>query len=303
MYFAFIRHRKIFYTLSAILVILAVVSMIAFGLKTGIDFTGGSSLEISYQEEAVSPDQVRKSLEDLDLGEVSVQRIGQKGIVLKMKDISEEVHQQILDKLEELGEIEEGSENFQTIGSIIGEELKQKTNLVVFLSLIAILIYIALSFRRISRPVKSYVYGISGVIALCHDIIIPLGLLAVLGKFKGVEINIPIITAFLTIFGYSINDSIVVFDRIRENLLKTRALDFDGVVEQSINQTIARSINTTLTTLLALFAVFFFGGETLKYFALILLIGIFLGAYSSIFVATPLVVSYYKLRERKYQRK
>ena len=197
--------------------------------------------------------------------------------------------------------MEEGSESFQSIGPVIGQELKRKTKIVIFLALFAILIYIALSFRRISRPVKSYVYGLTSIIALCHDVLIPLGILAFLGKFQGVEINIPIITAFLTVFGYSINDSVVVFDRVRENLLKSKEPTFSLAVERSLNQTFIRSLNTSLTTLFVLFTIFFLGGATLKYFSLTLILGIFLGTYSSLFLATPLLVTFYRFQERKYK--
>lgn len=299
MYFPFIRYKKIFYVLSAILLITSVVSIFVFGLKFGIDFTGGSSLEITYKDKTPSFEEIEKQLQDLDLDRILLQKKGQNGIVLTMKVINEDIHQKILERLKQLGEVEEGSESFQIIGPVIGKEIRAKTKIVIVLAFFAILIYIGLSFRRVSYPVKSYIYGLSGLIALGHDVLIPLGVLVFLGKFQGVEIDIPIIVAFLTIIGYSINDSVVVFDRIRENLLKLRNSNFDLVVEKSLNQTLVRSLNTTLTTLLALFAIFFLCGETLRYFSLTLILGIFLGAYSSFFVATPLLVSFYEYRLRR----
>jgi len=301
MYIPFIKHRKIFYSISGVLVILALLSIFLFGLKLGIDFTGGSSLEIAYQSTPPSSQEIKNALKDLNLGEIIVQKSGERGVILKMKDIDEETHQKILEKLKELGEVEEGSESFQSIGPTIGRELKQKTKIVISLSLIAILVYIAFSFRRVSKPVKSYIYGITSLIALGHDVLIPLGIFAILGKFYGVEITIPIITAFLTVFGYSINDSVVVFDRVRENLLKSQEPTFELTVEKSLNQTLTRSLYTSLTTLLVLFAIFFFGGETLKYFSLALILGIGFGTYSSLFLATPLLVSYYLLKENRYK--
>ncbi|RLC38687.1 MAG: protein translocase subunit SecF [Candidatus Nealsonbacteria bacterium] len=301
MYIPFIKHRKIFYSISVALVILALLSIFLFGLKLGIDFTGGSSLEIVYQSTPPSSQEIKNALKDLNLGEIIVQKSGERGVILKMKDIDEETHQKILEKLKKLGEVEEGSESFQSIGPTIGRELKQKTKIVVSLALIAILVYIAFSFRRVSKPVKSYIYGITSLIALCHDVLIPLGIFAILGKFYGVEITIPIITAFLTVFGYSINDSVVVFDRVRENLLKASSFNFELTVEKSLNQTLTRSLYTSLTTLLVLFAIFLFGGETLKYFSLALILGIGFGTYSSLFLATPLLVSYYLLKENRYK--
>jgi preprotein translocase subunit SecF len=299
MYIPFIKHRKIFYTISATLVGLSIASMVLFGLKLGIDFTGGSSLELTYKSKTPSSQEIKTALKEFDLGEVVVQKSGETGVILKMKNISEQTHQKILEKLKGLGEIKEGSENFQTIGPVIGRELKEKTKIVIFVALIAILAYIAFSFRRVSKPVPSYVYGFTSLIALAHDVIIPLGIFAILGKFYGAEITIPIITALLTVFGYSINDSVVVFDRVRENLLKLKEPTFDLTVEKSLNQTLTRSLNTSLTTLLVLFAIFFFGGQTLRYFSLALILGIGFGTYSSLFIATPLLVSYRQLKQRK----
>lgn len=298
MYIPFIRHRKIFYIISIILVGLALISVFVFGLKLGIDFTGGSLLSLNYKNQIPSSLEIRESLKEFELGEIVVQPVGENGILLRMKDVSEENHQKILEKLKKLGEIEQGSENFQSIGPVIGQELTKKTKIVVFLALLAILIYIAFSFRRISRPVKSYIYGLTSLIALFHDVLIPFGIFAVLGKLYGVEITIPIITAFLTIFGYSINDSVVVFDRVRENLLKLRKSNFEFLVEKSLNQILVRSLSTSLTTLFVLFSIFFFGGQTLKYFSLTLILGIILGTYSSLFLATPLLVSFYKFKEK-----
>lgn len=303
MYFSFIKHRRIFYIISATLVGLSVVSIFVFGLNLGIDFTGGSLLSLTYQDQAPPTGEIRENLKELELGEISIQSLGERGVLLKMKDISEETHQKILAELRKLGEVEKGSESFQSIGPVIGRELTQKTKIVISLSLLAILLYIAFSFRRISRPVKSYVYGLTSLLALFHDVLIPLGVFAILGRFYGIEITIPIVTAFLTIFGYSINDSVVVFDRVRENLLRLREPTFDLTVERSLNQTLTRSLNTSLTTLFVLFAIFLFGGETLKYFSLALILGIGLGTYSSLFLATPLLVSFLRFKERKYKEK
>ncbi|MBU2579100.1 protein translocase subunit SecF [Patescibacteria group bacterium] len=294
MYFAFIKYRKIFYIVSFFLSVAAVASIFLFGLKLGIDFTGGSSLELAYKNanEVPSVEIVRQTLSGLDLGEISLQKKGDKGFILKMKNISEENHQEILKRLGGLAELEQGSESFQMIGPIIGQEMKGKTIVVIFLALLAILLYVTLSFRRVTRPVKSYVYGIAGIIALGHDVLVPLGVLAFLGKLQGCEITIPIVVAFLTIFGYSISDSIVVFDRTRENLLKAKDSSFAVTVEKSLNETLARCFNTALTVLLVLFAMFFLGDPSLKYFSLTLIIGISCGVYSSIFLASPLLVTF-----------
>jgi preprotein translocase subunit SecF len=162
-----------------------------------------------------------------------------------------------------------------------------------------IVVYIAYAFRKVSKPVASWRYGITAIAALVHDVVIPTGFFAVLGHFLGIEIGLLFVTAILTILGFSIHDTIVVFDRIRENLRKGGSSDFENTVEVSINQTIGRSITTSLVVMLTLMAIFLFGGETTRYFSLTLLIGVFFGTYSSIFIASPLLVTWEKFRQRR----
>jgi len=298
MHFDFIKHRRIFYGLSIVLTVLTVVFIALLGVKWGIDFTGGSVLSLVYQGEIPQTSRVLEEMASLGLKEVSVQQQGENVLVLKMPNITEEEHQIVLAKMKEIGKVIEGSDSFESIGPVIGNELKSKIKTVVALALLAILIYIAIAFRKISYPVKSYIYGITGIIALFHDVMVPVGVWAVLGKYFGYEITIPIITGLLTVFGYSINDTVVVFDRIRENLMKERGADFASVVNKSLNQTFARSLNTSFTVLIVLAALFILGGATLKPFALALIIGVSLGTYSSIFLASPLVYSYYKIKNK-----
>lgn len=301
--FPFTKYRKIFYSISLIFVIAALASIVVFGLKLGIEFTGGSVLEVQYKNQAPNLNEIRKEISALNLGEPSVQVSAEQRVILKIKPIDEQQKEGILQKMQALGDMEPGSESFQVISPVIGQELKNKTKIVIVLSLLAILIYIAISFRKISRPVKSYIYGFTGVLALCHDIIIPLGIFALLGKYWGAEITIPIITALLTVFGYSINDTVVVFDRIRENLFKNKTENFDAIVDQSLNQTLGRSVNTSFTVILVLLAILFFGGSTLRYFALALLLGVGFGTYSSIFVASLLVVNIFEIQQKRGARK
>ncbi len=291
----FLKYKKIYFIFSATLILASLVCLIIFGLKPGIDFTGGSILEIEYIEERPSNQEIKETLSDLDLGEVLVQPTEEKGVILKMKDISEDTHQEVLEKLKENKELEE--RRFESIGPVIGRELKQKTKIVIILSLLAIVLYIAWAFRKISRPLPSWQYGIASLVALFHDVLIPLGILSVLGKFYGVQITIPVITALLAVLGYSINNTVVVFDRIRENLLR-RAGTYQEIVNNSLNQTLTRSINTSLTTLFVLVAIFFLGGITLKYFALALILGIIAGTYSSLFLASPILVAWLRWRNR-----
>lgn len=290
----FTKYRKIYFLFSGILIILSLASLVFFGLKPGIDFTGGSILEIEYQENRPSNQEILEELSSLGLNNIYPQQTGEKGMILRMPDIDEETHQQILAKLKEKGaKLQE--KRFESIGPTIGRELKRKTKIVIAGALLSMIIYIALAFRRIQWPLRSWVYGIASVIALFHDILIPLGIFALLGKFFGIEITIPVITALLAVLGYSINNTVVVFDRIRENLLK-RGETFEETVDTSLSQTLARQINTSLTTLFVAGSIFFLGGETLKYFALALILGISAGTYSSIFLASPFLITWHKLR-------
>jgi len=289
----FTKHRKIYFGFSGVLIIASIFALIVFGLKPGIDFTGGSILEIDYQETRPLNQEILEKLNEFDLGTIYVQPTGEKGVILRMEEIDEEIHQQILEKLQDGKELEEI--RFESIGPTIGQELKQKTKIVIVVALLSMIVYIALAFRKVQRPLRSWQYGITSVIALFHDILIPLGAFAILGKFYGIEISIPVITALLAVLGYSINNTVVVFDRIRENLLR-RGEIFEEIVDRSLNQTLSRQINTSLTTLFVAGAIFFLGGETLKYFALALIFGILAGTYSSIFLAGPILVTWFKFR-------
>lgn len=288
----FLKYRKVYFTFSGILILGAITSLFIYGLKPGIDFTGGSILELEYKTERPSNQIIKEKLTDFNLGEIYLQPTGEGGIILRMVDISEETHQQIIKKLSEESEIEEL--RFESIGPVIGRELKEKTKIVVIFSLLAIVLYIAFSFRRLTWPAKSWQYGLAALIALFHDVLIPLGIFSLLSKFYGIQITIPVVVALLTVLGYSINNTVVVFDRIRENILKKVGADYEETVNISLNQTLTRSLNTSLTTLFVLLAIFFFGGETLKYFALALILGIVAGTYSSIFLASPTLVAWLK---------
>jgi len=293
----FIKYSKIYFFFSGILIAASIFAIIFFGFNLGIDFTGGSILELEFKKERISNQEIEKKLADLNLGNFVLQSTGERGLILRMKDISEETHQEILKKFQ--GEAEE--KRFEAIGSVIGRELKQKTKIFIFLTLLAIICYIGFAFRRASRPVSSWQYGLTAaLVAFFHDILIPLGVFSFLGKFYQVQLTIPIIVGLLTILGYSVHDTIVVFDRIRENLLRKRGIGFEETINQSLNQTLTRSINTSLTSLFVLFAIFFLGGETLKYFSLVLILGISLGTYSSIFIASPILIVLLKWKHKNY---
>lgn len=293
------KYRLIYFIFSGILILASIAAIFIFGLKLGIDFIGGSILEIEYTAEKPSNQEIRDKLSGLDLGSYYVQPTEAGGVILRMKDINEDIHNEILIRLgKSENKIQE--RRFESIGPTIGTELKGKTKIVIGLSLFAMVVYIALAFRRIQRPLKSWQYGIASLISLFHDILIPLGVFSVLGKFYGVEISIPVVTALLTVLGYSINNVVVVFDRVRENLFKG-GWSFEEIIDKSLNQTLARQLNTSLTTLFVLISIFLFGGETLKYFSLALILGILSGMYSAFCIAAPVLVSWLNWRQKKKQ--
>lgn len=289
-----IKYRKVWLSLSAVLVLSAIILISSLGLRFGLDFVGGSLLEVSFEDKLATVDQVNEALSDLSLGSLVVQPTDN-SIIIRFSQSDQNYHPELISALSalssDLGEMEEI--RYESIGPSIGQELRSKSFWVFSFVLIIIIIYIALAFSKVSKPVASWKYGLVAIISLFHDIIITLGVFALLGYFYGVEINTPFIVALLMVLGYSVNDTIVVFDRIRENLPKSDT-SFEGTIDDSVNQTLARSINTTLTTLLALLAIFFLGGETIKEFVLALIVGIFCGAYSSIFFGSPLLSFFHK---------
>ena len=292
-----IKHRKIWYAFSLLIVIASLFSIFKFGLKQGIDFTGGALLEVEY---AVKPyiSVVRQKIEGLSLGNAVVQPSGDKNIIVRMKDLSEGEHQKVLSAVLSDGQ---GKEiRFDSIGPVIGKELKKKSVTAMILVIVMIILYIAFAFRKVSQPVNSFYYGLMAVVALIHDVTLPAGVFAILGHYYGVEVDTLFVTALLTVLGFSVHDTIVVFDRIRENLKNNgNKSNFETIVGSSVKQTVGRSINTSLTVILVLLAIFFLGGESTKYFSLALLIGVAIGTYSSIFLASPLLVTLQKFKARK----
>ncbi|MBI2437134.1 MAG: protein translocase subunit SecF [Candidatus Magasanikbacteria bacterium] len=190
-------------------------------------------------------------------------------------------------------------ERFETIGPAVSANLKDRSVKLTVVVIVAIILYIAYTFRKISRPVRSWKYGVTAAIALFHDVIITMGVFALLGRYYGVEVDIPFVVALITILGYSVNDTIVVFDRIREKLIQYGYENFEDIVNKGVNETLMRSINTSMTVLIVLVGLYFLGGESIRYFSLALIIGVGFGTYSSIFLASPLLVVWQKLADRR----
>ena len=291
----FLKFKKLYYIFSGALAIGSLVCLLLFGLKFGIDFLGGSILEVDF-EKRLDNSVIQDKLKDLNLGEIILQPTGEKGVILKLRDISEETHQEILKRLDDVSGVQEL--RFESIGPVIGKELRQKTIILIIISLAALLIYIAISFRKVSFPFSSLQFGVISIAALILDILILMGVFAALGNFYNIQFGIPIVTAFLTILGYTINDKVIVFDRVRENISRTRGVDIGSLVDRSLNEILLRSLSTGACSLLVLFFIFFLGGQTIKYFALTLIIGIIVGTYSSLFLASPLLVEWTKWRKR-----
>jgi preprotein translocase subunit SecF len=378
-----VQRRKIWFAFSLILTVASVFALVKWNLKMGIDFTGGTLMELNFKNEILNSEEIKGSLKELNLGDINVQFSDEKNVLLRLKDIDEETHQKIIealevktkekvdkkaidnnieenkdvkekdvsndnepisgirkalaaDEAEVISEINKTEENgievatdsgekinveseeinsepavasseeknieekrFDSIGPVIGNELKSTAVWAIVIALIGMVLYIGWAFRKVSRPVSSFKYGIIATIALFHDVVITLGVFSILGYLYNIEIGLPFVAAILAILGYSVNDTIVVFDRTRENLIKAGSENFEDTVNKSVNETLIRSLNASFTTLLVLFALFLFGGETIKYFIAALIIGIAFGTYSSIFIASPLLVTLQKWSLRK----
>jgi len=288
-----IGNKKIFLSISAVLIVASIAAVVMFGFKSGIDFKGGTLWQlrtvISENGIATSDDIKNFFQNDLGIKDATVFPGENNDYMVRANNISEDDHQKFLKELKtKFSGIEELK--FESIGPAIGSELKQKAIWAIIWVILGISLYVAYAFRKVSYPIKSWKYGVVTLFSLFHDVIIPAGLLAVLGWKLGVEIDTNFIVALLVIMGFSVHDTIVVFDRIRENLMSSKSgADFSEIVNRSVNQTIARSINTSLTVFIVLLAMFFFGPETIKYFILTILVGIAVGTYSSIFVASPIL--------------
>ncbi len=311
-----IRHKNIFLLIGGALMAGSIAILFIFGFRLGIDFAGGSLTEVVYD---TAPEQsvVEEAVTVMDLGGVSVREtVGaadRAGYMIRTRDLSDDERQTLTEIVLGLGDEGEIT-RFTSIGPVIGAELAEKAKWAIAGIAIIIIFYVAIAFMRVGYPVRSYVYGGITIIALIHDILIPAAVMSILGVVAGAEVDVLFVTALLAVLGYSVNDTIVVFDRVRENLHKYRTehtvekKDVTGVIQKettytldkpfaeivntSVMQVITRSINTSVTTLLALGALYVFGGSTTQIFALILMTGVVAGTYSSIFLASPLLVAY-----------
>jgi preprotein translocase subunit SecF len=305
-----VKYRKIFYSISGALVLASFVSLFIWGLKPGIDFTGGTLIEVQYPNGRPNQSEVQSKLSLVDPS-VSVRVSGNNEYIVRMKPIDQSEKPKVLEALSinpapsllpanASTTVSVTLKTFDSIGPILGAEALRSSIVSILLVIIGIVLYITFAFRKVSEPVSSWKYGLVAIVALIHDVIIPTGVFSVLGHLAGYEVDTLFVTALLVILGFSVHDTIVVFDRVRENLrLGSAKKPFENVVGESISQTFTRSINTSLTTLIALIVLYIFGGPSTEHFSLALVIGIAIGTYSSVFIGSPLLVTLEQLTRKK----
>ncbi|HNW71567.1 MAG TPA: protein translocase subunit SecF [Candidatus Paceibacterota bacterium] len=288
-----IRNKKIFIIISIVLVALSIFSICFFGLNAGIDFKGGALTEVTYKDARPTQEELNPILESLGFGSMLLQPAGDSDYIVKSRELNDIEHKQLLNALSQDGKNLLEEKNFSSIGPSVGKELTRKAIVAIILVSLGIIIFIAFAFRKVSKPVSSWKYGFIAIVSLLHDVIIPVGIFALLSHFLGIEMDTLFVVAVLTILGLSVSDTIVIFDRIRENIrgqAMINKINFPETVGKSLQQSFVRSICTSLTVILVLLALFFFGPYSTKYFALVLAFGMFFGTYSSIFLASPLLV-------------
>lgn len=284
-----VKYKKLYFILSILLLIPGLLALAFWGLNLSVDFTGGTRLiYLSENATQAQVDELVGIIESKDVEVVGVQGSGDQ-LIIRTSPLDEKKNQLVNQELVDRN-LPFALEQFETIGPVVGQETTNKAIYAVLVSSGLIVLYIAWSFRKVPKPTSSWKFGVTTVVTLLHDVLILLGLFAILGHFLGVEIDSLFITALLTVMGFSVHDTIVVFDRIRENLIKHNTGSFAEVVNNSILQTLTRSLNTSITALLVLFTLILFGGETIRFFVIALFVGMLVGTYSSIFNAAPLLV-------------
>lgn len=301
----YIAHNKnIFLGLTGILALLALLAIVFFGLKPGIEFTGGTSIGVSVEDESITKSSILEVVQnELPGSVISVQQFGDSGFTIKTPALEDTERELVTRSLEDIEGLTVTQSSF--VGPTIGSELQKKSMIAVTIVVVSIVLFVAFAFRHISRPISSWSFGAATIGALVFDLLIATGAFALFGALFGAEVDSLFIIALLTVLGYSVNDTIIVFDRVRERLSllqeQKKNIPFEKIMGESINQTITRSINTSLTTSLALLALYIFGGEPTRIFSLTLLVGVLSGTYSSIFFASPLLL-FFEQRNSKSKK-
>jgi preprotein translocase subunit SecF len=289
------KYRKWYYLISSTLVLLGILATIFWGLKPSIDFTGGSKIELRGTADVAKANEFA---EKNGLGNPVVQVVGADGLSIRFIEISESKHREVSANIEESFGKEVKEVGFETVGPTISKEITRNAFIAIGLASLIIIFYIGYSFRRVPKPANSLEFGVTAILALAHDTIIVVGAFAFLGHFKNVEVDPLFITGLLTVIGFSVHDTIVIFDRIRENLISKGATDFEKTVNISLFEMLPRTINTSFLVWIILLILFLFGGTTVKYFVLTLVIGIFVGTFSSLLVASPLLITWQEYKKK-----
>lgn len=283
-----VKYRYLFFGISLLVIVPGLIALILWGLPVGIEFTGGSLLDLRFESGKVpAVEDVRQIYSEFGFEGVEIQTTSQSGLIIRSKDMDETAKGKIVAAIDERFGSPATVQRFDQVGPSVGQEVARSAALAVAVAALAILAYITFAFRGVKHAFR---YGVSAIIALLHDVLVVVGIEAILGHYMGWEVGPLFLTALLTVIGFSVHDTIVVYDRIRENSIVYPRLQYEKVVNHSIVQTLSRSINTQLTVMFTLFSLVLFGGETIQHFVVILLIGIFSGTYSSIFNAAPILV-------------
>ena len=288
-----VTHKNAFFALTGAIVLAALIAIFAFGLHLGLDFTGGSLVQVSYNGARPDASVLTQNLNNAGFKDYSLREFGDNGYLLRAQTLSN-TQRNALSSYFSTPAASAHVDSLDEVGPTIGAELRTKSIYALALVLLCILLFIAFAFRKVSQPVSSWIYGLIALVTLVHDVIVPVGFFALLGYLTGAQVDSLFVTAVLTVLGFSVHDTIVVFDRVRENLRvnheKGRKEPFEETAGRALNQTFVRSVNTSLTVLLTLLILYFVGPESTRIFSLTLLVGIIAGTYSSIFLATPLLV-------------
>jgi preprotein translocase subunit SecF len=282
--------RKWFFLISAVVIIPGLLSLIIFGLKPGVDFSSGSTMTLRF-DSSVDQGDFRQQMSTLGYEGITIQRTGEGDFFLRLGELSPEQRQELIASLESTFNTNVTVRDFYSVSPIIATRTARDAAIAVGIAAIFMLLYIAWAFRRMPKP---YRWGVCAIIALLHDVLVVMGIFSIMGWLIGVQIDAMFITGMLTVVGYSVNNTVVVFDRIRENVSRGISKDFEANVNTSIMETMSRSLNTSLTTLFVILAILLFGGITIRYFVMVLLIGVIAGTYSSMLIAGPLLVVWNK---------
>ncbi|PIV86823.1 protein translocase subunit SecF [Candidatus Kaiserbacteria bacterium CG_4_8_14_3_um_filter_50_23] len=285
-------HRTVYFWITGLILAAAFGAILFFGLPLDIDFTGGSLMQVGYQNERPLLADIQKQIAVVPLGVISVRASGANAVSIRTRTLTPFEHSAVLTVLSQSASTTELS--YTSVGPTLGGQFAHKALWAILAVALAIILYIAFAFRKVSRPVPSWGYGLTVIAILVHDLIIPAGFFAILAHFTGARVDALFVTALLALLGYSVNDTIIIFDRIREHLARNEKIGskelFEQTVGKSISETMTRSINTSLTVVLALLSLVILGASATRVFAFVMLVGVIAGTYSSILLAAPLLI-------------